>query len=315
MEYSIAEWTRGFAPAVLDELARLWNANAVGRHSFLPWTGELLASRLKNQNGPVGALLEARSGDGMLVGFAHVNQVREDGYPWAGVVENIMVDASFRNHGIGGGLLAAGLAKISRFRPRPDFVDALGAWPFGYAFNTLADGSERSGVFLSDAPLYRLFRRAGFHSVRKSLVMRAELHAAAGRELPRATGFYIAKRTENTWLDRVFRGRELWDHEMARSDGRVLSRSIFGFMEGESRQEGRAIFSLFGVNTPRDMQRKGYAGINLSHLMMHVRELGGEALELHVYADNEPALALYRGLGFKQVAETMMMHKLLTGGE
>lgn len=311
MNYSVELWDKGHSPAALDEVARLWNANAAGRHAFFPWTGEMLARQLVERGEFIGTLLAARNGDGGLLGFAHVSQVRENGSPWAGVVENIMVDACHRRQGMGDALLSAALGVIATFRPRPDFVDALGAWPFGYAFNTLADGSERSGVFLSDPALYRLFRRAGFHPARKSLVMRAELATIAGRPIPRGGGFYIGRRTENTWLDRVFRGRELWDHDMTLSDGRLLSRSIFGYMKNESRQEGRAIFSLFGVNTPRDVQGKGYAGVNLSHMMMHVRDLGGEAMELHVYADNEPALRLYGGLGFKPVAETMMMHKLL----
>ncbi len=99
------------------------------------------------------------------------------------------------------------------------------------------------------------------------------------------------------------------DHALVRQDGRILSRAIFGFMEGESRQEGRAVFSLFGVNTPFDLQRCGYAGMNLSNLMAYVKKLGGDVLELHVYADNPPALRLYESLGFRPLAETMMMHR------
>lgn len=311
MDYRVAEWDGGFSTAALDEIARLWNANAAGRHAFFPWTGDLLRTQLAPNDRMSGRLLTARSGDGLLLGFVHVNQVLEDGYPWAGVVEAILVDVAFRNRGIGASLLDAALSAIGEFRPRPEFADALGAWPFGYAFNILMDGSERSGVFLSEPAIYRLFRRVGFQPVKKSIVMRAELSGVEGRPIPRGAGFYIAKRTERTWLDRVFRGRELWDHDLSRWDGRLLSRSIFGFMEGESKHEGRALFSVFGVNTPRDLQRRGYAGVNLSHLMAHARELGGELMELHVYADNEPALALYRSLGFKPVGETVMMHKLM----
>lgn len=311
MEYRVEEWKEGFTPAALDEVARLWNGNAVGRHAFYPWTGELLRDQLCVDGKPAGKLLVARADDDLLLGFIHANQVLEDGYPWAGVVEMILVDAAFRCKGVGSALLNGALAVISGFQPRPEFVDALGAWPFGFSFNVLADGSERSGVFFSEPETYRLFRRAGFQPVRKSIVMRAELSHTVGRELPRGSGFFIGKRTERTWLDRVFRGRELWDHDLSRWDGRMLSRAIFGFMEGESRHEGRAIFSLFGVNTPRDLQRKGYAGVNISHLMNHVRDLGGEVMELHVYADNEPALALYGALGFKPVGETVMMHRLL----
>lgn len=312
MTYQHSEWDRKHSPGTYDEIARLWNNNAVGRHAFFPWTGELLHALLTNEQGPIGRILTARAESGELVGYAHTTQVSEDGYPPAGVVEALLVDSGHRRRGVGTALLDTAVRSLASSPIAPGFVDALGAWPFGYAYNTLADGSERSGVFYqSEAGLYRLFRGAGFQPVKRSTVMRAELSSVDPRPVPSGAGFYIGRRTENTWLDRVFRGRELWDHDMGRSDGLLLSRSIFGFMERESHQEGRCIFSLFGVNTPRNQQGKGYAGVNLSQMMAHVRELGGEVMELHVYSDNLPALALYRGLGFKPIAETAMMHKRL----
>lgn len=298
--------------ALYDQIACLWNANAIGRHAFYPWTGERLALLLTDSRcEPVGHCIVARGTGGELVGFVHFDRMDENGYPHAGAIEAILVDTAWRGRGIGGALLTAAVTRLGALRPAPVVIDALGAWPFGYGFNTLADGSERSGVFLNEAALYRLFRRAGFEPVRQSLVMRSELALVEERPVPSGCGFIVDKRVERTWLDRVFRGRQLWDHELTRSDGRILSRGIFGLMEGESRQEGKVIFSLFGVNTPADMQNKGYASCNLSNLMGYVRGLGGEFMEIHVYADNVPALALYRGLGFKELAETVMMHKHL----
>ncbi len=311
MDFRVGEWTKGFDAGELAELADLWNANAAGRHAFYPWTGSLLARLLAADGRGVGRIIEARAPSGELAGWTHVSMVAEEGYPRAGAVEMLLVDRRYRRLGLGTALLRAGVELLESQTPRPELVDALGAWPFGYVYNVLADGSERSGVFLLDDGLYRLFRRAGFEPVRKSQVMRADLAAAAAaaRPAPPTAVFRIAPRRENTWLDRVFRGRELWDHEMEFSDGRLLSRAIFGLMEGESRREGRAIFSLFGVNTPGDMRNRGFAGVNLSRLMAHVAGLGGEAMELHVYGDNIPALALYRGLGFRKVAETMILQR------
>lgn len=299
----------------LTQIAQIWNANATARHAFYPWTSDLLLPLLTDADGsPVGHLFTAHhTPSNEMIGFIHHSLMREDGYPRAGVVEAIMVDAPYRRSGVGTALLAAAVGRMERSRPRPMLIDALGAWPFGYAFNTLADGSERSGVFLSEPAVYRLFRAAGFDPARRSTVMRADIRAAEHRPVPEGCGFYIGRRTERTWLDRVFRGRVLHDHDLVRgADRRVMSRSIFGLMDGESRREGQVVFSLFGVNTPFDMQRKGYAGINLAHLMEHVKDLGGETLELHVYADNDPALALYRSLGFAPVAETVMMHRRLS---
>ncbi len=311
MNYRIAE--NSPTPEILSQAARIWNSNAAARHAYYPWTAERLFSLLTGKDGiAVGTFFTAHHiPSGEMIGFVHAATVCEDAYPRAGVVEALLVDAPYRGHGAGSALLAAAAHRLESSRPRPFLLDALGAWPFGYAFNTLADGSERSGVFLSDAPLYRLFRRAGFEPVRKSIVMRADVSPAAGRPLPPGCDIAIRKRSERTWLDRVFRGRELFDHDLVLEGARVLSRAIFGLMDGESRQENQAVFSLFGVNTPFDMQRKGYAGINISHLLECVRDLGGRVVELHVYADNAPALALYRSLGFRDVAETMMMHKRL----
>ena len=237
--------------------------------------------------------------------------MEEEGYARAGSVEMLMVDAACRNQGIGTALLTHCLHTFQNLRRRPEFVDALGAWPFGYVYNALADGSERSGVFLREKELYRLFRRAGFDPMRKSLVMRADLADAPARPGPPRVYWHVAKRQDNSWLDRVFRNRELWDHIMADEDYRILSRAIFGLMENESLQEGKAIFSLFGVNTPDGLRQRGYAAANIARLMRHIASLGAQCLELHVYADNAPALALYQGLGFRPVAETMMMHKKL----
>lgn len=310
MDYHITESSATLE--VLSRVARIWNSNAAGRHAFYPWTADGVSSLLTRGGIAIGSLFTAHhTPSGEMIGFVHTAEMREETYPNAGVVEAILVDSAYRGHGVGSSLLAAAVHRLTHTRPRPMLLDALGSWPFGYAFNTLADGSERSGIFLSDAPLYRLFRRAGFEPVRKSIVMRADVGRAASRPLPAGCECVLRKRDERTWLDRVFRGRDLFDHDLVFEGRRMVSRAIFGLMEGESRHEGQAVFSVFGVNTPFDVQRKGYAGVNVSRMLEYIRELGGRTAELHVYADNEPALALYRSLGFQDVAETMMMHRRL----
>ncbi len=315
MPYIFSEWDKPYDAAHLEEVASLWNRNCQGRHAFYPWSGALLAHHTTDDQGRMlGSLLIARADQGELAGLVHVNQVLEDGYPWTAAVELLLVDQGHRRRGIGGKLLAMGLEAIDRYRPRPDFIDALGSWPVGYVYNVLADGSERSGIFSGEPELYRLFTRAGFVPVRKSIVMRADLTALAGkaRPLPEWATVHVGKRTARTWLDRVFRDRELWDHELVGRAGEgLLSRAIFGLMQGESRHEGKAIFGVFGVNTPYQFQRRGYAGINFSRMMRYLHDLGGEALELHVYADNMAALALYHSVGFQRLKETSMLHRPL----
>lgn len=307
MKTVIAPWTRGYEAEALDEVATLWNRNATGRHAFFPWTGALL-HRVWLACDMVSAsrLLEARI-DGRLVGFAHCSWMHEYGYPYAGAVEAVLVDAEHRGKGIGAALLARGLAVLRLVEPGLEFVDALGAWPCGFLYTCLADGSERSGVFSSEPALTALFAGAGFRPAKKSLVMRAPA-AAGGGSPPSGTGVRINRRGLGTWLDRVFRARELWDHNLVDWRGDVLSRAIYGPMPGESLAEGRVVFSLFGVNTPDHLRGRGWGGRNIALLLGHVAKLGGDQVELHVYADNTPALALYRRAGFVEVADTTMMH-------
>jgi ribosomal protein S18 acetylase RimI-like enzyme len=309
MLFALDDWANKFSPRLLEEMAALWNHNAVGRHSFQIWTREALEGLLTDGKGwGIGAILAARLPSGELAGWIHVSLSAETHCLRTGVVEMLLVDRRSRRRGLGGRLLAEGLVFLAGQNPPPVIVDALGAWPYGYVYNSLADGSERSGVFLSEPELLRLFRRAGFSAVRRSLVMRADLTASRPLRLPSGTRINCSPRRSRTWLDQVFRGRELWDHNLEFPDGEVLSRAIFSFMKGESQTEGRRIFSLFGVNTPADRQRLGYARANLTNLMAEVAARGGNFLEIHVYADNEPALALYRDLGFRQLGETVMLH-------
>lgn len=306
MELAIGQWTGGYGPEPLGEIAALWNRNAADRHGFFPWSGELLHQAFR-ACGMVdnSRLVEARV-DGALVGFAHATWMREYGYPPGGSIEAVMVDRQWRKRGVGTALVDTALNLLDLAAPGLELVDALGAWPYGALYTCLADGSERSGVFSTQPDLYALFEKAGFKPARKSLVMRAEARAAT-RPMSLLMRVRTRQRTEDTWLDRAFRARELWDHNLIDWKGNLLSRAIYGFMPGESAQEGENIYSLFGVNTPEIFRGSGFAGLNIDHLLGHVASLGGDQVELHVYADNEPALALYRRAGFREVAETVMM--------
>lgn len=310
MDISLITHKPDFPRDTLDDMASLWNRNAVDRHGFFPWSGERLALMFGGGIAARSRLVAARAPGGELAGFAHVTWMREYGYSPGGSVEALLVARPYRNRGVGTALLAKCLDVVAADARDLALVDALGAWPYGYLYTTLADGSERSGVFADAPELAALFRRFGFRDARKSLVMRAATHAAAD-PLPNGWTIEVARREMTTWLDLAFRGRAIWDHNLVDGNGNVLSRAIYGFMPNESRHSNRTIYSLFGVNTPPQYRSQGYAGRNVSRLLAHLNKLGADTAELHVYADNDPALALYAKTGFRQVAETMMMIKSL----
>lgn len=310
MDIALRRWNPGYPVETLDGVASLWNRNACARHSFYPWSGAMLQGVFAPASaGTAHRLVTAHAG-GDIAGFVHVTAMNEPCYPAAGSVEALLVDAGFRGRGVGKALLAEGLRYLEKTFPDLEFIDAMGAWPCGYLYTVLADGSERSGVFADESGLGALLLRFGFRPIRKSVVMQADPRGAAADQLP-GTCVLIEKRGCDTWLDRVFRARPLWDHNLRDRYGNFLSRAVFGRMAGESLRTGVGMFSLFGVNTPSHLRRKGYAARNLSLLLAHVAGLGGERVEVHVYVDNLPALALYRRLGFVAVSETTMMRKPL----
>ncbi len=308
LSYSIT--TSGYDLAKLTNMATLWNRNASGRHAFFHWSGQLLQVVFTASHAERCSILCEAMIDDTLVGFAHATYMYEYGYAPGGAIEALLVDKDHRNQGIGSRLLAMATDALERVTPRLELIDAMGAWPYGCIYTTLADGSERSGIFHEEQGLKRLFSRAGFNERRPSLVMRAPTLQTV-ESTPVWLHYHTAARRCDTWLDNVFRTRELWDHNLLDWKGSILSRAIYGFMPGESKQEGKNIYSLFGVNTPPFSRGKGNATKNITHLLAHLGSLGGDEVEIHVYADNDPALALYNKCGFKELHRTMMMQREL----
>lgn len=303
MRIEVGSWDRGCMAIDLAEVAELWNRSAYGRHSFYPWTGELLENHWTRADFFEPENLFSARVDGRLIGVAHLARVGEYGYAPAWSIEAMFVDPDWRGRGAGRMLLDAAMRR-TKSNPA-DFVDAMGAWPYGPLYTTLADGSERSGIFLREERLLAMFSSAVFVPSRESMIMHLFPQASLSPVDDRR--FLIRRRRERTWLDTVFRGRELWDHLLLDRSGQVLSRAIFGRMDGESNNGRSEVYSLFGVLTPEDLRGRGLAKENLTRLVGFLGSRGVRRIELHVYVDNEPAVRLYTSVGFKEVARTVMM--------
>lgn len=80
--------------------------------------------------------------------------------------------------------------------------------------------------------------------------------------------------------------------------GQAVGFAMYGFWDGEDRY-GRVWLDRFFID--RNFQRRGYAKACLPRLIDKLRAeypAARQALYLSVYADNAPAIALYRALGF-----------------
>ncbi len=283
-------------------LAGLWNLAAAEAHGFFPLTAGLFQHQVvDNARFRPGNLLLARVG-GQVVGLVHCDLVNEPYYPQSGTVSALGVHPAWRRRGLGGALLDAALARLSALWAGR--IDGGGSWPFDAFYAGLLDGSERSGVRPTEAALWRLFASRGFAPTRESVILRRSLAGEGRAFCPRDLKLVWRPRTEKTWLDQVFRAWRLYDHGLCNERGETLSRAICARMTGWSDHAGRERYAIFGVHTPPEKRRQGWAELNLRLLLAGLAEAGGQEAELHVYADNEPAWGLYRKLGFKEIGRT-----------
>lgn len=313
MDCQIRPFRCGALSHDLEAMVTLWNRAACAAHGFYPLTLESYAQRVVNdiRFQAEGLLLATLAGE--VVAALHLDVVRELPYDPCGVVEIVLVAPDHRRRGIGSALLNAALYCL-RSQNVP-FIDGLGCWPYSPFYATLIDGSERSGAFLSDPAMLRLFEAQEFRRGRESLVMRLDLSAALPaldeerrRLRQRSTFFRAAREEKRSWLDFVFRGWRLFDHK-ALTGGRECSHAIYGRMAGVSDYTGREVYALFGVNTPPARRSQGWATLNLHALLEALPDDGAQTVELHVHADNGPAVRLYRNLGFVEVGVTTTLRR------
>jgi len=112
---------------------------------------------------------------------------------------------------------------------------------------------------------------------------------------------------KQTWLDRCFRHWQAFDHVLLNAQGQTLTNAIFARMDGFCETAGREIYAVYGVNTPERFQRLGYAERNFAQMRRRLASLGGQEMEIHVYADNRPAVGLYEKCGFYTVGRNVIM--------
>jgi ribosomal protein S18 acetylase RimI-like enzyme len=308
MTVSIRSFHDRLLSSDLKAFTRLYNGTQFEQHGFFPVTPERVRERIVQSPWFDPHLLLLAEVGGEAAGFAHGAVLREPCHEEGGVVEAIGVLPSCRNRGIGRRLMDELLQRLDdRGANR---IDGGGTFPFSPFYTTWLDGSERSGPATDNEPALRLFAGCGFRPVRYSKIMRADLSERTATGGADGLRLLTRPRAAAGWLDHVFRGWALHDSELVGTLGRkALSRAIYGRMSDLSVHEGRELYAVFGVRTPEALRGHGYATAHFHRLMAHLRSLGGEAAELHVFSDNEPALRLYRRVGFVVTGETVTLRR------
>ena len=293
----------------VSDFAELWNRSACTRHGFYPLTPSIVSNRIIKHPRFRPERLMIAFDKNKMIGLCHHDIVREPYYDAAGVIEVILVDPSYRRNGIGSLLMNATIDKLRSKKNNIKFIDGLGGWPYCPMYACLINGSEPSGVENDDRVTFSFFESFGFQPDRKSFIMQRRLNSPLP-ERPLETIFTTATDVRpggESWLDECFSGWKLQNHYLLIQNTNIVSRAIFSRMVGLSTYTGIETYSLFGVHTPEPLRGRGLAKNNLINLLYHIKTLGGELVELHVYTDNFPAVRLYESIGFEIVGETTLL--------
>lgn len=90
----------------------------------------------------------------------------------------------------------------------------------------------------------------------------------------------------------------------SRTSGAEIARARTWDMSWFGREDGHARIGVFGVEVAPDHRGRGYGRFLIAEILRHAREHGFRLAEVQTLADNEPALALYRSLGFEPVEQS-----------
>ena len=104
----------------------------------------------------------------------------------------------------------------------------------------------------------------------------------------------LEARVPDSWSEESIRETLAEGHCcVAEADGRLRGLCLCGLALDEA--------SIYAVTVAEDMRRRGVARAMLQWMLAHLADQGAKTVFLEVRAQNEPARALYRALGFTQV--------------
>ena len=294
-----------YQDSFLPDIVKIWNETMRQQHGFFPLTeNDLLTHYSSSKRFKPEHLLIANNGT-HNVGFIHFDIVDIQPYAKAGVISALAISPDYQLEGIGSTLLVEAI-KILKHN-KISFIDAGGAWPYSSFYATLIDGSEKAGINLKNKGARWLLNKYSFKEERESLTMQYQLKEHNMTTEQNWLVYNQSRQGKNTWLDDCFRNWKLYDHALISPSGKVLTRAIYGRMTGESNYLNKEKYTLFSVATPPAQQGRGLATTNLNLISNKLKTKGVDEIELHVYADNLPAIKLYNKIGFKETGRTVIM--------
>lgn len=303
---------RRFNNADPPALAEIWRRQPTQRGLMQPMTPAVLELCVfsKQTFDPEGLIVACE--DEQPIGFVHAafgpNEAGDDLDYSTGVTQMLMVRPSAQSPELTQALLHAG----------EDYLRSRGAkvlygggiHPLDPFYLGLYGGSELSGVLGSDERLNQVFQQSDYDVSSRAVVLHLELarlKPVVSREVRNHRRDMVFNQnfapTEHNWWDTVQLG------ELERQEFSLTSRKSSDKLASVEFWDIEPLASSWGIRTSGirslrvdpDHRRKKLATYLLTESVKVMRKRGVSIVEVHAMQENEPAIDLYRSLGFTQV--------------
>lgn len=310
---------RSFRNTDPPALAQIWNEAFIGRgavklaHSS-PLEFHVLA---KPYFDPAGLILALD--DGVPVGFGHAgfgpNEAQSALDTAAGVICAVGVRPTHRRRGIATELLRHCETYLNGRGART--LHAGQRWPLSPFYLGLYGGSDLPGFLASDPDAEPFLTRQGYRVADTILVLQRRLDKPLTLVDPRFAAHRrqfevrMAPRGKGGtwWRETVLGPVEVLEFQLAEKGGQTVARADLWEMEGFRWRWNVAPVGLLHVEALPNLRRQGLAKFLIGQMMRWLQEQYFNLVEVQIPQGCEPAVQLFRALGFEQVDTGKVYHK------
>jgi len=301
-------------------IAEIWRDQPTQRGVAQPVTAALLEQLVFSRPyfDPEGLII--LQSDKRPIGFVHAGFGASDDQASLstelGTTYQLMLRADRRNEALADELLARS-EEYLRGRGAK-VIYAGGIRPLNAFYLGLYGGSELPGVLTSDPMFGGACRRRGYREIDRVTVLELELanfRPPVTRNLRQLRREFSCQEVQvppvRTWWECCTTGAfERVHFFLSRAGSSVPTAEVwFWDVEPLSTSWGAPAAGMFDLSVPAEQRRKGLATYLLSEAFERLRNRGVLLVEAQTMQQNEPAVALYKRLGFQQVDEGIVYRK------
>jgi GNAT superfamily N-acetyltransferase len=258
--------------------------------------------------------------DGTPVGYAHASFGPDESLSALdtsmGTTQILMLRPEHRNEGLADELLAR---SESYLRDRgAKVLYAGGIKPLDAFYLGLYGGSELPGVLVTDPIFGDTCRRNGYREIDRVEVLHRDVsrfRLLFSREQRRMRRDALCKESycppATSWWEACTQGmfERLFFRVEQLGSGEELAHVWFWDIEPLSTSWGMPTCGMYDMYVSPNVRRQGYAVHILSEAFDRLRRRGIVLVEAQVMQSNEPALALYKKLGYTHVDQGVVFRK------